>query len=53
MGWCMNRRGTSVHFVLNESTNTRDQTICRGIVPRSIDIMTKNEADSSLEDMFA
>ena len=52
MGWCMNHRGTSVHFVPKESTNTQGQTICRGTLPHSIGITTTSEADSSLLDMF-
>lgn len=52
MGWCMNHRGISVHFVLKESTNTQGQIICRGSLPHSIGITTTLEADSSLQDMF-
>ena len=48
MGWCMNHRGTSVHFVPKESTNTQGQIICRGSLPHSIGITTTLEADSSL-----
>ena len=49
----MNHQDTSVRSVPKESTNTQDQTICRGIVPQSVDIITKNEADLSLADTFA
>lgn len=48
MGWFMNHQGISVHFVPKESINIRDQTICRGIVPKSIDVNTKNEANPFL-----
>lgn len=53
MDWCMNHQDTYVRSVQKESTNTQDQTICKGILPQSIDIMTKTEADFSLVDTFA
>lgn len=53
MDWCMNHQDISVHSVPKESTNTLDQTICRGIIPQIIGFMTDDKANSSFEDTFA
>ena len=52
MDWCMNHQDISVRSVLNENTNTQDQTICKGDVPQSIALLAWNEADLSLVDTF-